>query len=46
MYIVDTVTRQWIAAGNPWESGVQRITTVLPMLMSDLIRSAPDNQKV
>ncbi|KAF2744464.1 hypothetical protein M011DRAFT_470323 [Sporormia fimetaria CBS 119925] len=58
IYVVDSVTRQWLdkakssgqavsknAAPGTYASGVQKVTDVLPGLMSDLIQNAPDAQK-
>ncbi|KAF1997178.1 hypothetical protein P154DRAFT_441659 [Amniculicola lignicola CBS 123094] len=58
LYIVDSVTRQWMerakqasqtisknAAAGTFGSGVQKVTDVLPTLMSDLVQSVPENQK-
>lgn len=45
IYIVDTVTRHWKAAGFTWAAGVNRMTEALPALMNTLLQVAPDNQK-
>lgn len=45
MYIVDSVTRQWKAAGTTWSAGINKMTDVFPGLMNNLIPVAPDPQK-
>ncbi|KAL2810233.1 hypothetical protein BJX63DRAFT_402808 [Aspergillus granulosus] len=58
LYVVDSVTRQWVdaarKAGQPsgsaapdgtFAAGVNRVTELLPVLMSDIINNAPDDQK-
>lgn len=45
VYIVDTVTRHWKAAGLTWAAGVNRMTEALPALMNTLLQVAPENQK-
>ncbi|KAJ5115572.1 hypothetical protein N7526_011453 [Penicillium atrosanguineum] len=58
LYVVDSVTRQWIEAarqaGQPpgnaapdgtFAAGVDRVTELLPVLMTDIINNAPYNQK-
>ncbi|KAI9699339.1 MAG: hypothetical protein M1836_002949 [Candelina mexicana] len=58
LYVVDSVTRQWVdqarKAGQPsgtaatdgtYAAGVNRVTELLPVLMSDIIQSAPEDQK-
>ena len=59
LYVVDSVTRQWVdqarkigqlpGSGAPdgtFAAGVTRVTELLPVLMNDIINSAPDDQKV
>jgi hypothetical protein len=59
LYVVDSVTRQWVdaarKAGQPsgsaapdgtFAAGVNRVTELLPVLMTDIINNAPDDQKV
>lgn len=59
LYVVDSVTRQWVEAarkaGQPsggaapdgtFAAGVNRVTELLPVLMTDIINNAPENQKV
>ena len=59
LYVVDSVTRQWIElarkTGQPagtaapdgtYAAGVNRVTELLPVLMTDIINNAPDDQKV
>lgn len=59
LYVVDSVTRQWVEAarkaGQPsggaapdgtYAAGVNRVTELLPVLMTDIINNAPENQKV
>ena len=46
MYIIDTVTRQWIAGGSEWAAGVKKITSVLQHHMADMIQTSPEDQKV
>lgn len=61
LYVVDSVTRQWIekatAAGEKltggssnadgtFAAGVQRMTDLLPLLVKDVITTAPEDQKV
>ncbi|KAL3459860.1 hypothetical protein BJX64DRAFT_264252 [Aspergillus heterothallicus] len=58
LYVVDSVTRQWVDAarkagqpsGSPapdgtFAAGVNRVTELLPVLMTDIINNAPDDQK-
>jgi protein NRD1 len=45
MYIVDSVTRQWKAAGTTWTAGINKMTDVFPGLMDNLIPTAPETQK-
>ncbi|KAI9852038.1 MAG: hypothetical protein M1838_002007 [Thelocarpon superellum] len=58
LYVVDSVTRQWVdharksgqtvgtAAGDgTYAAGVNRVTELLPVLMTDLIQQAPEDQK-
>ncbi|KAF2182809.1 hypothetical protein K469DRAFT_220995 [Zopfia rhizophila CBS 207.26] len=58
LYVVDSVTRQWMekarnagqvvsrnAPQGTFAAGVQKVTDMLPNLMTDLILSVPDNQK-
>ncbi|KAL2845789.1 hypothetical protein BJX68DRAFT_241620 [Aspergillus pseudodeflectus] len=58
LYVVDSVTRQWVdaarKAGQPsgsaapdgtFAAGVNRVTELLPVLMTDIINNAPDDQK-
>ncbi|RMD43647.1 hypothetical protein DV735_g1431, partial [Chaetothyriales sp. CBS 134920] len=57
LYVVDSVTRSWVdqakkssqAAGSgpdgTFTAGVARITELLPVLMNDIIGSAPEDQK-
>ena len=59
LYVVDSVTRQWVdqarkigqlpGSGAPdgtFAAGVTRVTELLPVLMNDIINSAPEDQKV
>lgn len=59
LYVVDSVTRQWVEAarkaGQPpgneapdgtFAAGVNRVTELLPVLMTDIINNAPQDQKV
>lgn len=59
LYVVDSVTRQWVEqakkAGQPlgpaatdgtFAAGVNHVTELLPSFMSDIINSAPEDQKV
>jgi hypothetical protein len=59
LYVVDSVTRQWVEAArkagqlpgtNPsdgtFAAGVNRVTELLPVLMTDIINNAPNDQKV
>lgn len=59
LYVVDSVTRQWVdaarKAGQPsgstapdgtFAAGVNRVTELLPVLMNDIISTAPEDQKV
>ncbi|KAL4812829.1 hypothetical protein BDW67DRAFT_169411 [Aspergillus spinulosporus] len=58
LYVVDSVTRQWLdaarKAGQPsgsaapdgtFAAGVNRVTELLPVLMTDIINNAPEDQK-
>ncbi|KAL4927808.1 Nrd1 complex RNA-binding subunit [Aspergillus undulatus] len=58
LYVVDSVTRQWVDAarksGQPagsaapdgtFAAGVNRVTELLPVLMTDIINNAPEDQK-
>ncbi|KAK5941007.1 hypothetical protein PMZ80_006284 [Knufia obscura] len=58
LYVVDSVTRQWVdqarksgqqvgpgATDGTFAAGVNRVTELLPSLMTDIINSAPDDQK-
>jgi protein NRD1 len=59
LYVVDSVTRQWVekarqagqvppgstAADGTFASGVQKMTDLLPVMMNELIQTAPENQK-
>ncbi|OOQ83871.1 RNA binding protein Nrd1 [Penicillium brasilianum] len=58
LYVVDSVTRQWVEAArkagqlpgsNPsdgtFAAGVNRVTELLPVLMTDIINNAPNDQK-
>ncbi|KAJ5318745.1 hypothetical protein N7476_005165 [Penicillium atrosanguineum] len=58
LYVVDSVTRQWIEAarqaGQPpgnaapddtFAAGVDRVTEFLPVLMTDIIKNAPNDQE-
>ncbi|KAJ5908008.1 hypothetical protein N7495_000690 [Penicillium taxi] len=58
LYVVDSVTRQWIDAARKvaqplgsnapdgtFAAGVNRVTELLPVLMTDIISSAPHDQK-
>ncbi|KAH8691119.1 hypothetical protein BGW36DRAFT_363464 [Talaromyces proteolyticus] len=58
LYVVDSVTRQWVEAarkagqppGSPapdgtFAAGVNRVTELLPVLMTDILNSAPEDQK-
>ncbi|KAF7593166.1 hypothetical protein BBP40_011879 [Aspergillus hancockii] len=58
LYVVDSVTRQWVeaarkagqlsgsaAADGTFAAGVNRVTELLPVLMTDIISNAPEDQK-
>jgi protein NRD1 len=58
LYVVDSVTRQWVEAarraGQPagsaapdgtFAAGVNRVTELLTVLMTDIINNAPEDQK-
>ncbi|EER40468.1 RNA binding protein Nrd1 [Histoplasma capsulatum H143] len=58
LYVVDSVTRQWVesarkagqtvGSGAPdgtFAAGVNRVTELLPVLMTDIINNAPEYQK-
>lgn len=59
LYVVDSVTRQWVEkarqagqvppgstiADGTFASGVQKMTELLPVMMNELIQTAPENQK-
>lgn len=59
LYVVDSVTRQWVEAARKsgqdprddapdgtFAAGVKRVTDLLPVLMTDIINNAPQDQKV
>jgi protein NRD1 len=59
LYVVDSVTRQWVEAARKagqssgsdapdgtFAAGVNRVTELLPVLMTDIINNAPMDQKV
>lgn len=59
LYVVDSVTRQWVEAARKagqapgtaapdgtFAAGVNRVTELLPVLMTDIINNAPEDQKV
>lgn len=56
LYVVDSVTRQWVdqarkagqtaAQDGTFAAGVNRVTELLPVLMTDIINTAPEDQKV
>jgi protein NRD1 len=46
LYIIDSITRQWVAAGAAHAGGVRRMTDNLPVLMNELLPVVPENQKV
>lgn len=59
LYVVDSVTRQWVDAARKagqvpgseapdgtFAAGVKRVTDLLPVLMTDIINNAPQDQKV
>jgi len=59
LYVVDSVTRQWVEAARKAEqppgsaapdgtfaAGVNRVTELLPVLMTDILNNAPEDQKV
>lgn len=59
LYVVDSVTRQWVdaarKAGQPpgsaapdgtFAAGVNRVTELLPVLMTDILNNSPEDQKV
>lgn len=58
LYVVDSVTRQWVEAARKagqvpggdapdgtFAAGVKRVTDLLPILMTDIINNAPQDQK-
>ncbi|KAJ5906291.1 uncharacterized protein N7473_003207 [Penicillium subrubescens] len=58
LYVVDSVTRQWVEAARKagqssgsdapdgtFAAGVNRVTELLPVLMTDIINNAPMDQK-
>ncbi|KAF2432249.1 hypothetical protein EJ08DRAFT_139789 [Tothia fuscella] len=45
LYIVDSITRQWVAGGEVYATGVQKMTEVLPKMMVELYQELPENQK-
>ncbi|KAJ5482462.1 hypothetical protein N7475_001274 [Penicillium sp. IBT 31633x] len=58
LYVVDSVTRQWVEAARKagqapgsdapdgtFAAGVKRVTDLLPVLMTDIISNAPQDQK-
>ncbi|GIJ85414.1 hypothetical protein Asppvi_004271 [Aspergillus pseudoviridinutans] len=58
LYVVDSVTRQWVEAARKagqlsgsaapdgtFAAGVNRVTELLPVLMTDIINNAPEDQK-
>ncbi|CAG8192590.1 unnamed protein product [Penicillium salamii] len=58
LYVVDSVTRQWVEAARKtgqtpggdapdgtFAAGVKRVTDLLPVLMTDIINNAPQDQK-
>ncbi|KAK2848550.1 hypothetical protein FQN49_005617 [Arthroderma sp. PD_2] len=58
LYVVDSVTRQWVdlarkagqqvggsAPDGTFAAGVNRVTELLPVLMTDIINNAPEDQK-
>ncbi|KAJ5317318.1 hypothetical protein PENANT_c034G01811 [Penicillium antarcticum] len=58
LYVVDSVTRQWVDAARKagqapgsdapdgtFAAGVKRVTDLLPVLMTDIINNAPQDQK-
>jgi protein NRD1 len=46
LYIIDSITRQWVASGATHAGGVRRMTESLPALMHELLPITPENQKV
>jgi protein NRD1 len=46
LYIIDSIARQWVAAGAAHAGGLRRMTDSLPALMNELIPVTPDTQKV
>lgn len=59
LYVVDSVTRQWVEAARKsgqtpggdapdgtFAAGVKRVSDLLPVLMTDIIKNAPQDQKV
>lgn len=58
LYVVDSVTRKWLeqakSQGQPinssqdgtYAAGVHRVTELMPVLMNDILQSAPEDQKV
>ncbi|KAK2770353.1 hypothetical protein FQN53_005577 [Emmonsiellopsis sp. PD_33] len=58
LYVVDSVTRQWVEAARKegqtvsssapdgtFAAGVNRVTELLPVLMTDIINNAPEDHK-
>jgi protein NRD1 len=58
LYVVDSVTRQWVekakaagqavsrnAAPGTYAAAVQKVTDMLPHLMTDLVHNVPEAQK-
>jgi protein NRD1 len=46
LYIIDSITRQWVASGAAHAGGVRRMTDNLPSLMTELLPVTPEGQKV
>lgn len=59
LYVVDSVTRQWVdavrkagqtpgsaAPDGTFAAGVNRVTELLPVLMTDILNNSPEDQKV
>ncbi|KAE9970949.1 hypothetical protein EG328_005965 [Venturia inaequalis] len=44
-YIVDSITRQWIATTGPHSAGVVRMTEALPTMIEELLATIPEAQK-
>jgi protein NRD1 len=46
LYIVDSITRQWAAAGAIHAGGIRKMTDALPYILNEYLSVVPENQKV